>query len=165
MIGFEDEVKGRIDQAIDRDVGDFVLRRGDGIHAYQLAASVDDLAMGFTHVVRADDLLLSTPRQLLLMTLLGATSLPAYVHVPLVVAADGTRLAKRTPGGIVRTLRDRGLAPEEIIGTLAHGLGLVGGDPRPMTPGEVVSAVDTLDPGLLKRWRRDPWRIPARWGS
>jgi glutamyl-tRNA synthetase len=104
-------------------VGDFVLQRGDGLWAYQLACVVDDLAMGITEVVRGYDLLSSAPRQVLLATTLGGTP-PAFAHLPLVVAADGARLAKRGGGTTIREQREAGRAPEELIGTLSSMLGL-----------------------------------------
>jgi glutamyl-tRNA synthetase len=100
---------------------DFVLRRGDGVFSYQLAVSVDDLAMAIAVVVRGEDLRSSTPRQLALMSALGATDdeVPSYVHLPLVRDASGARLSKRTAGGRVRALREGGLSAKEITDALA----------------------------------------------
>lgn len=119
--------------------GDFVLARGDGVYAYQLAVAVDDWAMRITDVVRGDDLLSSTPRQLALLEALGvpAETIPRYGHVPLVRDADGARLAKRTPRSTVRALREEGAAPEAIVGTLARALGL--GDGGPATPAAIAA--------------------------
>lgn len=159
-IAFDDGVRGRVEQHVAREVGDFVLRRGDGIFAYQLVVALDDALMKISDVVRADDLLASTPRQILLLRLLGFSdaNIPRYAHIPLVVASDGERLAKRTRGSTIRELRDRGISRDEIIGALAHGLGLVEGEPRPMTPREV--AANVRRPAM---WRRAPWRLPAEW--
>ena len=77
-----------------RDLGDFVIAKPDGTPAYQLAVVVDDAAMGITHVVRGDDLIDSTPRQILLYRALGLEEeIPQYMHLPLVVGDDGRRLA------------------------------------------------------------------------
>jgi glutamyl-tRNA synthetase len=159
-LAFDDLVHGRVEQHVDVAVGDFVLRRGDGVYAYQLVVAVDDAAMEISHVVRADDLLPSTARQLLLMQLLGypTSRAPLYAHVPMVVAPDGDRLAKRAGASSIRELRARGLSPDEVVGTLAHALGLVRGDRRPMTAREVA---DEITPPAT--WRKDPWPIPAAW--
>jgi glutamyl-Q tRNA(Asp) synthetase len=94
-IGFDDALQGRIEQRLETAVGDFVLRRADGIVAYQLAVVVDDMDQGISHVVRGADLLESTPRQLHLQRLLGAPE-PRYAHVPLAVNAQGEKLSKQT---------------------------------------------------------------------
>ena len=111
-----------------------MLRRGDGVFAYQLAVVVDDLAMGITEVVRGADLLSSTPRQVLLAQLLGGTP-PRYAHVPLVVDAGGERLAKRGGGVAVREQRDAGVVPGRLVEALARLLGLAAADSaRAMVP-------------------------------
>lgn len=95
QIAFEDGVQGRIEQALAREVGDFVLLRADGLFAYQLAVVVDDAEQGVTHVVRGADLLDSTPRQILLQRLLGLPA-PAYAHLPVAVNALGEKLSKQS---------------------------------------------------------------------
>jgi glutamyl-Q tRNA(Asp) synthetase len=94
-IVFEDRVQGTIAQEMGRDIGDFVLRRRDGLFSYQLAVVVDDADQGITDVVRGADLLLSTPRQILLQRLLGFTT-PRYLHVPVATNAQGQKLSKQT---------------------------------------------------------------------
>ena len=93
VVAFDDAVRGRIEQDVAREVGDFVLKRADGYWAYQLAVVVDDAAQGITEVVRGADLLDSTPRQILLQRALGLRT-PAYAHLPLVLGADGRKLSK-----------------------------------------------------------------------
>ncbi|HXN30286.1 MAG TPA: tRNA glutamyl-Q(34) synthetase GluQRS, partial [Polyangiaceae bacterium] len=122
-VSYEDGVVGPVVQELAREVGDFVLRRADGVFSYQLAVVVDDVAMGITDVVRGADLIASTPRQIWLADALGARP-PRYAHVPLVVTEGGARLEKRTPGAIVRELREAGVPAARILGELAHGLGL-----------------------------------------
>ena len=127
-------------------VDDVVLRRGDGTPAYNLCVVVDDDAQGVTHVVRADDLLASTPRQVHIASVLGIEA-PGYAHVPLVLGADGDRLAKRH-GAVTR--RDHGGSPVEIRSLLAASLGLCQPDDRP-TLDELLTV---FDPTSLPR---DPW--------
>jgi len=99
--------------------GDFALRRSDGVVSYQLAVAADDAAMRVTEVVRGDDLLLSTPRQILLFRLMGAAP-PIYAHLPLLRDASGERLAKRHQGLEIAALRQKGLSSEAVIGYLGH---------------------------------------------
>ncbi|HUS41027.1 MAG TPA: tRNA glutamyl-Q(34) synthetase GluQRS [Ilumatobacteraceae bacterium] len=118
-IVFDDRVHGRFSGLVD----DVVLRRNDGVPAYNLAVVVDDDAQGITEVVRGDDLLASTARQIHLQELLGF-SRPAYMHVPLVVDHDGQRLAKRR--GLPLTLPElaaSGIGHDEIVGWIARSLG------------------------------------------
>ena len=110
---FSDLVHGIV--ALDPAVlGDFVVRRADGLHAYQLAVVVDDAAIGVTDVLRGDDLLDSTPRQILLQRLLGYPT-PRYAHVPLLYAETGERLAKRHAAASLRSLREAGATRAEIL--------------------------------------------------
>lgn len=95
LIEIKDALRGLIRQRLERDIGDFVLRRADGIFAYQLAVVVDDAEQGVTHVVRGEDLLDSTPRQVHLQQLLGYPT-PTYMHLPVVVNALGEKLSKQT---------------------------------------------------------------------
>ena len=120
--------------------GDFALRRSDGVFAYQLAVSVDDAAMGVNQVVRGCDILASTPRQIYLLGLLGG-DVPEYAHVPLLLDAEGERLAKRHNSLRLTTLRESGVAPEQVIGWLAWLAGLQD-IARPAKPSEFLSAFD-----------------------
>ena len=147
--GAEVKVVDRLKGELVRRVDDFVLRRGDGVAAYNLAVVVDDAAEGVEEVVRGDDLWTSTPRQVLLGRLLGL-SIPAYAHVPLVLGPTGERLAKRD--GAV-TLGDRvalGESPDDVRAVLAHSLGLAEVGERPRM-GELL---DRFDPQGLPD---EPW--------
>jgi len=93
VLAFDDAIQGRVEQDVAADAGDFVLRRADGLWAYQLAVVVDDAAQGITDIVRGADLLDSTPRQILLQRALGLPT-PRYAHLPLVVDARGRKLSK-----------------------------------------------------------------------
>ena len=117
-ITFTDGHMGDYREFLSRDCGDFLLRRSDGMFAYQLAVVVDDAAMGVTEVVRGADLLASTPRQLLLYRLLGLRE-PAFYHFPLLLGSDGRRLSKRNADAGLDSLGQRYTAPE-ILGKLAY---------------------------------------------
>lgn len=119
---FDDALHGRYCQDVRRDVGDFVVRRNDGVASYQLAVVVDDAASQITHVLRGDDLLSSTPRQLLLYEALGYRP-PGFAHVPLVMGPDGKRLAKREGAFAVTELREAGVPAERVVGLLAGWCG------------------------------------------
>jgi len=154
IVSYEDAVFGPVAQDLSLEVGDFVLRRADGVFSYQLAVVVDDVAMGITDVVRGADLLASTPRQIWLARMLGARP-SGYAHVPLVVAEGGARLEKRTPGAVVRDLRAAGIPADRVVGELAHGLGLMPTN-APTTPLDVARACA----GREIAWRREPWPLP-----
>jgi glutamyl-tRNA synthetase len=123
QVAFDDAVQGACRFDVAGATGDFVVMRADGIAAYQLAVAVDDAAMEITEVVRGDDLLPSTARQLLLFAALELTP-PRFAHVPLVVGDDGQRLAKRHGARSLGELRQAGAAPEAVIGLLAASCGL-----------------------------------------
>lgn len=147
-----DEIHGRYRGLVD----DFVLRRGDGTAAYNLAVVVDDAAQGFDQVVRGDDLLPSTPRQAYLATVLGL-AVPTYAHVPLVLNTEGARLAKRD--GAV-TLRDRtalGETPRQVFTLLAASLGLRGETPRALLD-QFTPATVPREPWILDPEHPDPLR-------
>lgn len=123
-IFFVDAIQGPYEQRLASECGDFVLRRSDGVFAYQFVCVVDDIASGVTQVVRGRDLLSSTPRQMLLYNLLDAP-VPEFAHHPLLLASDGRRLSKRDGDSTIVGMRERGVAPEAIVGYLAHLAGQV----------------------------------------
>lgn len=122
---FEDAVFGPFSMTLEACGGDFALRRSDGVIAYQLAVVVDDGLMGITQVVRGEDLLVSTPRQLALFDLLGYPR-PAYMHLPLLCDPEGERLAKRHASLTLASLRDAGVSPAAVAGYLGWKAGLIG---------------------------------------
>lgn len=122
-IGFDDLICGRVTQNLARECGDIIVRRRDGVYAYQLAVTVDDGEMGVTEVIRGRDLLSSTPRQIFLHRALGYPP-PRYGHVPLLTAPDGRRLSKREKDLDMAALRRRFRSPQPIIGRLAFLAGL-----------------------------------------
>jgi len=134
-VAFDDRVQGRVGQDLEREVGDFVLRRADGQFAYQLAVVVDDADQGVTDVVRGADLLESTPRQIYLQRLLGLP-VPRYLHVPVALDAQGAKLSKQTDA--------RGIGRDH----LRRALGFLGQPPS-----------ETLDEAV-RLW--NPALIPAR---
>lgn len=122
VISYHDGVYGDISQNLQQECGDFILRRSDGVYAYQLAVVCDDALGGITQVVRGRDLLSSTPRQLWLYRQLGFPA-PEFYHVPLLVAPDGRRLSKRERDLDMGALRLR-YTPQQLLGKLAFLAGL-----------------------------------------
>ncbi|MEL6615162.1 MAG: glutamate--tRNA ligase family protein, partial [Bacteroidota bacterium] len=137
-VSFTDRVVGPVAEDVTEAVGDIVLKRRDGVYAYQLAVVVDDLAMGVTEVVRGMDLLHSTARQILLVRALGGR-VPTYAHVPLLVGASGEKLSKRDGAVTIREIRDAGALPEALLGWLAWALGQTP-EPRPLAPEAIAKA-------------------------
>jgi glutamyl-tRNA synthetase len=137
-----DELAGPVTATVD----DFVVCRADGVVAYNLAVVVDDAAGGIQQVVRGDDLLPTTPRQVLLAHLLGLP-VPRYAHVPLVLGTDGVRLAKRHGSVTLADLAARGIGPSHVLARIAASVGLAEVD-------EELTAAVLLD-------RFDPRRLPA----
>lgn len=149
----DDRWQGRFSHDVEACVGDFIVRRKDGLFAYQLAVVVDDIAQSVTEVARGQDLLSSAPRQVLLHRALGAAA-PSFAHLPLLIDDDGHRLSKRSPNApeLLRTLVARGVQPQQL---LAHFLRLLGGDNRGAV--SAVEFADVLDDEGLRRpsivWR------------
>jgi glutamyl-tRNA synthetase len=135
-IVIQDGNLGRYEENLRRDCGDFILRRSDGVWAYQLAVVVDDALMGVTRVVRGGDLLSSAPRQAWLCRTLGYEP-PTYCHVPLLLAPDGRRLSKRDGDLDMGALREK-FTPAELTGLLAHWAGLLN-QPEPVRPEELIA--------------------------
>ena len=149
VVRFADAFAGTYEQDVSATLGDFPLARDEGGAGYTLACTVDDLLMGVTEVVRGDDLLPATPAQILLAQALvpwarsslpvprSTFHLPSYLHVPLVVGADGRRLAKRHGDTRVAAFRAAGRRPEDVLGFLAASCGWA-------APGEAVTLRDLL---------------------
>ena len=142
---FEDMVQGRYEQNLAHECGDFLIRRSDQAFAYQLAVVVDDGLMGITQVVRGEDLLVSTPRQLALFDLLGYPR-PAYMHLPLLCDPEGERLAKRHASLTLASLRDAGVSPAAVAGYLGWKAGLIGA----LAPAHPRNLLPAFDPGRLR---------------
>ncbi len=153
-VAFRDTFHGECSFDVAATVGDFVVARADGVPAYQLAVVVDDAAMEVTDVLRGDDLLPSTSRQLLLFRALGLPA-PRFAHVPLVVGPDGERLAKRHGALSVGELRERGADPAAVVGLLAAASGLLPAGGRAMP-------ADLLAGFRLEAVPREPARIETR---
>jgi len=147
LVRFDDAIQGTITQDVAREVGDVVLRRADGLWAYQLAVIVDDAAQGITDVVRGADLLDSTPRQILLQRALGLPT-PRYAHLPLVVDGEGRKLSKS-----LAALPVDGANPLPALRAAWEALG---------QPASAVASAGSVD-ALLAAARRtfEPGRIPA----
>lgn len=143
-VAFEDRARGRVHQDLSREVGDFVLRRADGLFAYQLAVVVDDAAQGITDVVRGADLLDSTPRQIYLQRLLGFRRL-RYSHVPVATNAAGEKLSKQTGAPPVD--------PASAGPTLCEVLRFLGFDPP--------EGLEMAGPRDVLAWARARWDISS----
>ncbi len=135
-ITFTDGHYGRQSFNLAKESGDFIIRRSDGIYAYQLAVTIDDALMGVTEVVRGCDLLSSTPMQLYIYELLGFRP-PEFFHIPLLTAPDGRRLSKRDGDTEIGMLRRKYGSPEPIIGFLAYLAGQLPA-PEPLAAEELL---------------------------
>ena len=142
-----DRIQGRIGHQIERDVGDFVLHRADGIYAYQLAVVVDDALQAVTQVVRGADLLLSTPRQVYLQRLLGFGT-PRYAHLPIAVDDRGRKLSKSAAAAPVE--------PDDPLPALLTALRFLGQAPPPERPESLSEFWDWA----IGSWNPD--RIPRQ---
>ena len=143
-VTFDDEFAGRRAFDVSGLLGDFVIAKADGTAAYQLAVVVDDAEAGVTHVVRGDDLLDSTPRQILLYRALGLSDrIPSYCHLPLVIGTDGRRLAKRHGDTRLSFYRERSVPAARVLALLARWCGIDACDGE-----EAISAA-----GLIQRFR------------
>ena len=128
QLSFEDGAIGPYSQDVREQVGDFVVCRNDGVASYQLAVVVDDAQSEITDVLRGEDLLPSTGRQLQLYAALGLSS-PRFTHVPLLIGEDGKRLAKREGVFAISYLRTSSVPAERVVGLLASWCGLHDGSP------------------------------------
>ena len=145
-IAFDDAIQGRIERHLARDCGDFVVKRADGLYAYQLAVAVDDAEQEITDVVRGADLLDSTPRQIHLQRLLGLPT-PNYMHLPVAVDAQGRKLSKQTLAAAVD--------PAKGAAALADALAFLGNPPPPKLRNARAADVWSW---AMQNWK--PERIP-----
>jgi glutamyl-tRNA synthetase len=155
-VRFRDLLQGSAEFRPADETGDFVVRRKDGVAAYQLAVVVDDAAMGITHVLRGADLLSSTARQLVLYRALQLDP-PQWIHVPLLLGPDGERLSKRHGAVSLREMRKGGVRPETVVGWLAASCGLA-------EPGEELAPaalVERFDLSLISRSATLPEQLPS----
>lgn len=139
---FKDQIQGMFDHCMQRDIGDFVLKRADGQFAYQLAVVVDDEAQGITHVVRGADLLNSTSRQILLQFTLGLPC-PSYAHIPIASNADGDKLSKQTQA--------QGISADNAADMLCRAMSFLG-----MSPAPELSHAPLNE---LWHWAREHWQL------
>ena len=151
-IEFDDALQGHIAQHLESEIGDFVVKRADGLYAYQLAVVVDDANQNITHIVRGCDLLASTPRQIHLQRLLGLPT-PAYMHLPVAVNAQGEKLSKQTLAPAIST--------DDVVETLISALDFLRQQPpaelRQGRVEEVLGwAVANWQPERLKGCRQLP---------
>ena len=138
----DDVIKGRVVFA-NEELDDLIIARADGTPTYNFTVVVDDMDMGITHVIRGDDHLNNTPRQINMLAALGAKP-PVYAHVPMILGADGARLSKRHGAVSVLQYRDEGYLPEALLNYLVR-LGWSHGDQEVFTRAELVALFDTAD--------------------
>ncbi|MQB00086.1 MAG: glutamate--tRNA ligase, partial [Actinobacteria bacterium] len=148
-ISFDDVVRGAVTTRLEQ-IQDFVILRSDGTPTYQLAVTVDDMLMGITHIIRGEDLMASTPRQLLLREALGETGRPVFAHLPLLVSPDGRPLSKRWGDVSVAAYREQGFLPEALLNYLA----LLGWSYDDKT--NVFSVAELIEKFSLERVGRNP---------
>lgn len=148
-ISFTDTLAGRIEEHVALTTGDFIVRRSDGIIAYQLAVVVDDALMGITQIVRGSDLLSSTARQLAIFDALGYPHPHAFAHAPLALDATGQRMSKRDHSAGLAAARARGARPEDVLGALAASCDFW----PPHTPATLDELLAVFD---ISRLRRSP---------
>ena len=141
-ITFTDRFAGEMKVNVAETMGDFIVRRSDGLIAYHLAVVVDDALMGVTQVIRGADLLASVAPQLALYTALGYSPPAEYIHVPLATDATGRRMAKRDASAGVASLQARGISPEQALGALAASCGLWPADQPHPTLDDLLAAFD-----------------------
>ena len=146
-VTIRDELRGSVTTEVD----DVVLRRNDGVPAYNLAVVIDDALQGVVEVVRGDDLLSSTPRQVLLQQLLSFPT-PRYRHIPLAVNSHGQRLAKRDGAVTMSQLAAKGVGPRAVLAICASSLGL-------SVPGETITMAAMVDRFDFQRIPDDPWVV------
>jgi len=158
IIEFEDTLQGLISQRLESETGDFILRRSDGIYAYQLAVVADDAAQGITNVVRGADLLDSTPRQIYLQRLLGYST-PTYMHLPVVVNNQGKKLSKQTKAALLNV--------SNPVKQLIEAVNFLGQEPPIELLGNNVSsfwkwAIENWHPEKIHKKRAVPFSTKLR---
>jgi len=142
VVVVDDRVKGKV-TIQNNELDDLIIRRSDGTPTYNLTVVVDDFDMNITHVIRGDDHLNNTPRQIHIMEALGATP-PVYAHLPMILGADGSRLSKRHGAVSVMQFRDEGVMPEALLNYLAR-LGWSHGDQEIFSLDEMIQLFDIVD--------------------
>jgi glutamyl-tRNA synthetase len=148
-ISFDDVVRGRLETATEQ-IPDFVIQRSDGSPTYLLATGRDDLLMNITHIIRGEDLIPATPRQLLLREAMGVTEVPVFAHLPLLVDQRGRPLSKRWGDVSVRSYKERGFLPQAMVNYLA----LLGWSYDDRT--NIFSLEELIERFSLERVQRNP---------
>jgi len=156
-IEFEDLLRGKISFPAE-EIDDFIIMRSDGTPTYHFAVVIDDITMGITHVIRGDDHISNTPKQLLIYKALGVEP-PKYAHIPMVLGRDGARLSKRHGAKSILEYRDAGFLPNALINYLAR-LGWGYGDQEYFTTEELIEKF-SLENVNLSAARFDPDKLLA----
>jgi glutamyl-tRNA synthetase len=134
---------------VENELGDFVIAKGDGTPAYQLAVVIDDAEMGVTDVIRGDDLKDSSPRQALLYRALALSDrIPSYQHVPLIIGPDGRRLAKRHGDTRIASYREAGVPVGAVLSLLATWCGI----PNTFVPTRAMDLLGRFHPSFMSQY-------------
>ncbi len=142
-VTFVDAIRGPITVPVDQ-IDDFVIARSDGSPLYNFVVVVDDLLMGMTHVIRGEDHISNTPKQVLLYRALGAKKLPSFAHLPLILGASGAPLSKRDAATAVLDYKEQGFLPQALCNYLVR-LGWSHGDQEIFTQQEMIDLFDIVD--------------------
>lgn len=162
IVTFDDKIAGKYSQNLLKECGDFVVKRSDGVFGYQLTSVIDDIEKEITHVIRGNDLINSTPRQIWLESILrnkpiqNIVESKTFTHIPILINSDGNRLAKRKSDLSILEMRKDGVSKEQIIGEIAYMLSLID-KTEPIDENEFLKIYSTFDLSNLNNKSQILW--------